>query len=167
MPPRPSHLQTLLRALRHLLLVLGGVLGARAAALRARRDALPPGHRRRTGLEKALRRIAWAQEALSDPGLLDDAGFRGKLAEVARVQADAGRRALARRSIFPTPLTRLRGARPVAQGRPEEGRCTGGIAVVVCAAGGSRAAARACVHSAGACRPLRPDAVCASTVIRE
>lgn len=124
MSPRPSHLQTLLRLLRHMLAGLCGVLGAREAALRAQHDALPPGHRRRAGLEKELRRITWAQAVLADPDLPADAAFRGKAAEVARVRADAGRRALARRYIHPSPRAQLRGATPAAALHAEAPRCS-------------------------------------------
>ena len=86
MSPRPSSLQRLLlRVLRQLVLVLDGVLGARLAALRARRDALPPAHRRHARFEAELRRLARLRLLLADPDLLDDPGFRGKAAEVARV----------------------------------------------------------------------------------
>ncbi len=129
MSPRPSHLQALLHVLRHMLAVLCGALGARAAMLQARCDALPEGHRRRAGLEKELRRIAWVQAVLAGPDLPEDAAFRGLAAERARVHADAGRRAMVRRYIYPTSIVRLRGAVPAAALRLEEARCTGGIGV--------------------------------------
>ncbi len=151
MSPRPSHLQKLLRILRQMLLVLCGALGARAAELRARRDRLPQGHRRLVGMEKELRRIAWAQEVLADPALLEDAAFRGLAAERARVRADAGRMALVRRSIYPTALTRLCGAVPASLARREAERCTGCTAVAVALPGlAPRAAVRAHVRSAPA-----------------
>ena len=131
MSPRPSHLQALLRVLRHVMGVVWGVLGLREAELRARCDCLPEGHRRRLGMEREMRRIAWAQAVLADPGLLEDAAFRGLAAERARVHADAGRRATARRSIHPTPLVRLAGAMPAVAVRMEEERCSGGRSVAL------------------------------------
>ena len=150
MPPRPSHLQALLRALQLVLGVLCGALGVQAAALRARCDMLPEKHRRRAGLEKELRRIAWAQAMLTDPDLLEDAAFRGLAAERARVHADAGRRAMVWRSIYPTPLVRLAGAVPAVAPRLEEARCTGFIAVASALPGAPRAAALARVRSGAA-----------------
>ncbi len=150
MPPRPSHLQALLRVLRHMLGVLWGALGVRAAALRARCDMLPEGHRRRAGLEKELRRIAWAQTLLADPALAEDAAFRGLAAERARVHADAGRRAMVRRYLYPAPLARLAGAVPAATVRLAEARCTGFIAVASALPGASRAAALVPVRSGAA-----------------
>lgn len=132
MSPRPSPLQTLLlRVLRHLVLVLDGVLGARAAELRSRLDALPPTHRRRARLHVEIRRLARMRAMFADPGLLDDAGFRGKATEVARVRNDAGRRAIPRRRIHPTRYRGLSGATPAARTTScaMEGRCTAGIAV--------------------------------------
>ena len=129
MPPRPLFPHLLLRILRHLLLVLDAVLGARAGELRARLAALPVGHRKRARLEGEMRRLARMRAVLTDPGLLDDAAFRGKAAEVARVRNDAGRRALARRFLYPTRVRRLRGARAPAAWSMAGGRCTCGIAI--------------------------------------
>ena len=130
MPPRLSHLQALLRVLRHVLGVMCGVLAVRAAVLQARCAALPGGHRHLLGMEKELRRIAWAQEMLADSDLLADAAFRGLAAERARVHADAGRQAMVRRCIHPTPLVRLSGAVP-AELRLEEARCRRGSGVAL------------------------------------
>lgn len=112
MPSRPSIPAAveavLLRMLRQLVLVLGGMLGARAEFLRARRDRLPAGDRRRARLTAELRRLARLRALLADPEVLNDPGFRGTAAEVARVRNDAGRRALARRRLQPVPPARLR-----------------------------------------------------------
>ncbi len=132
MSPRPSPFHTLLlRILRHLVLVLDGVLGARAVELRRRHDALPPNHRRRFRLHAEMLRLARMRAMLAEPGVLDDAGFRGKAAEVARVRNDAGRRALPRRRIHPTRYRGLRGAMPAPRAACGQwvGRCTAGIAV--------------------------------------
>ncbi len=126
---RPSLHHLLLCMLRHLLPALVAVLGARAVELRARLAALPAGHRRRARMLGELRRLARWRALLAEPELLDDPAFRGKAAEVARVRNDAGRRALARRWIYPTPCRRLSGAAEAALCRAEEQRCRIGIAV--------------------------------------
>ena len=130
MSPRPATFQhLLLRVLRHLLLVLDAVFGARVGEMRARLDALPPGDRRRARLLGEIRRLARVRAMLAEPGVLDDPAFRGKAAEVARVRNDAGRRALARRRPHGTRYVGLHGAaeRPVSL--REEGRCSRSIAV--------------------------------------
>lgn len=135
MSPAPSLLHAvLMHALRRLLLVLDGILGVRLAVLRARRDGLPLGHRRRAGMEAELRRLVRCRDVLADPQLMEDAAFRGKVAEVARVIADAGRRALARRMLVPARYAHARAARRRTAGpavAPLAGveRCTIGIAV--------------------------------------
>ena len=134
MSPAPSLLHAVLMlALRHVLLVLDGILGARLAMLRARRDGLPLGHRRRARMAAEMRRLARYLAALADPGLIGDAGFRGKAAEVARVCNDAGRRAVPRRRLSPTRYRHSRAARRRTKGpavAPLSGaeRCTIGIA---------------------------------------
>lgn len=125
MSPRSLHLLTLLRMLRLVLGVVCEVMGSRALVLRGRLAGLPEGHRRRVPILRELRRIAWAREVLADPAVLDDAAFRGLAAERARVFADAGRLALVRRMIWPTPLARLAGAVPAWVACAEAGRCTG------------------------------------------
>ncbi|MCX7383417.1 MAG: hypothetical protein NT133_18825 [Alphaproteobacteria bacterium] len=130
MSPRPSIIQCLLlRVVRHMLLVLDAMLGARAVELRARLDALPPGHRRRARLLGEIRRLARVRAMLAEPGLLDDPAFRGKAAEVARVRNDAGRRALERRRLQATPCAGMNAAFWVVSAVREEGRCTGCSAV--------------------------------------
>lgn len=135
MSPAPSLLHAvLMHALRRLLLVLEGILGVRLALLRARRDALPLGHGRRRRLEAEMRRLARYRAMLADPELMEDAAFRGKAAEVARVIADAGRRAMARRMLAPTRYAHARAARRLTAGPAVApcvvgGRCTIGIGV--------------------------------------
>jgi hypothetical protein len=102
MSPAPSLFQRLLRRLvLRLVIVLGGLLGMREVALRARLAVLPEGHKRRAGLEAELARIERARALLDDPEAWEDPRFAGLVAEVARVRNDAGRRALARRRIYP------------------------------------------------------------------
>lgn len=128
--PLPLH-SVLNRILRHMLLVLGGLLGARVAVLRARRAALPAGHRRRARIGAEMARLARLQALLAEGDVLEDAAFRGKAAEVTRVRNDAGRRAMVRRLIHPTRYGLLRAARPVPPeaSRVPGGRCTAAIAV--------------------------------------
>ncbi len=141
MTSRPSSFQRLmLRVLRHLVLALDGVLGTRLAALRARLDALPLAHRHRARFAAEIRRLARLRVLLSDPDLLADPGFRGKAAEVARVRNDAGRRAMARRLLYPAPYAGLSGARPEVGYSTEEGRCTGASVAADALPGLARAA---------------------------
>ncbi len=132
MSSAPSPLHTVLnRILRHLLLVLGGLFGARIAFLRARLDALPAGHRRRARIAAEMARLARLTALLAEGDLLEDAAFRGKAAEVARVRNDAGRRAMVRRRIHPTRYGLLRAARPApdAAWHRLDGRCTASLHV--------------------------------------
>ncbi len=129
MSPRPLPQTLLRRVLARLLLVLGAVLGARGVELRARLDALPQGHRRRARLQAEIRRLARLRALLAEPGVLDDPGFRGKAAEVARVRNDAGRRALPRRRLVAAPHAGPRAAFPLVSAVLGEGRCSGCIAV--------------------------------------
>lgn len=98
MPPLSHPLSSLLRSLvLRLVVLLGGVMAAREATLRARLGALPEGHRRRPPLLRALARMAYTRECLAAPGFWEDPRTNGKAAEVARCVADAGRRAAPRR----------------------------------------------------------------------
>ncbi len=132
MSSAPSPRQTLLtRILRQMLLVLGGLFGARMAILRTRLDALPAGHRRRARIGAEIARLARLRALLAEGDVLDDAAFRGKAAEVARVRNDAGRRSMVRRRIHPTRYILLRTSRPAPgmAARVPGGRCTASIAV--------------------------------------
>ena len=122
-PPVPN---PLLRVLRHLLMVLGGMLGARAAFLRARWEILPVGDRRRARVAAEIARLVRLQLLVADGALLDDPAFRGRAAEVARMRNDAGRRAMVRRLVHPTRYGLLRSARPAPPRarRVPGGRCT-------------------------------------------
>ncbi len=112
MPPRFLPLSSLLRSLvLRLVVLLGGVMEAREAMVRARLGVLPAGHRRRRALLRTLARVAWMRECVADPGFWDDPRMEGKAAEVARCVGDAGRRAAARR--FGLMFSRGRGMRRV------------------------------------------------------
>ena len=132
MSSAPSPLHTVLnRILRQMLLVLGGLFGARMAFLRTRLDALPAGHRRRARIGAEIARLARLLALLAEGDVLDDAAFRGKAAEVARVRNDAGRRAMVRRRIHPTRYGLLRAACPAPETawRRLDGRCTASLYV--------------------------------------
>lgn len=127
MSSTPSPLPNLLmRVLRHLLMVLGGVLGARVAFLRARWERLPVGDRRRARVAAEIARVVRLQKLVADGDLLDDPAFRGRAAEVARMRNDAGRRAMVRLMVHPTRYGLLRRARPAPARVPHVlyGRCT-------------------------------------------
>ncbi len=113
MSSAPPLLRNLLaQLLRHLLLVLAGLLGARMDSLRAMQAALPAGHRRRARFAAEIARLVRLRALLAEEDLLNDPGFLGKAAEVARMRNDAGRRALVRRRVHPTRYGLLRSARP-------------------------------------------------------
>ncbi len=128
MSSAPALLRNLLaHLLRHLLPVLAGLLDARMEFLRARRAALPAGHRRRARFGAEMARLARLRALLAEGDLLDDPGFLGRAAEVARMRNDAGRRALVRRLVHPTRYLLLRSARPAPQRAwlTPGGRCSG------------------------------------------
>ena len=126
MPPAPSTLQDLLRRLvLRLVLLLDAALGARTAWLRLRLAALPENHKRRAVLETEISRLDRARALLADPESYEDPRFRGLVAEVARVRNDPGRRALARRRIYPRLFWRLPDSIPTgAPGLTPRARCT-------------------------------------------
>ena len=132
MPSAPFPLHSVLNLiLWRMLLVLGGLFGARIAGLRMRRDALPAGDRRRARIAAEMARLARLRALLAEGDVLDDAVFRGRAAEVARVRNDAGRRAMVRRRIHPTRYMLLRAARPAPKAAwcRGVGRCTASIGV--------------------------------------
>ena len=125
MPPTPTPLQDILRRLvLRLVLLLDGLMGLRVAFLRARLATLPPSHRRRAGLEAELARAERVRAILADPDSYDDPRFAGLCAEVARVRNDPGRRALARRRIYPWLFFALPAARAVRTDVLGRARCT-------------------------------------------
>ena len=104
MTQSPTLFQALLRRLvLRLVLMLDAGLGLRIAFLRLRLAMLPERHKRRRRLEQALARLLRVREILADPETYEDPGIPGLLAEIARVNNDAGRRALVRLYRWPTP----------------------------------------------------------------
>ena len=122
-------LQDLIRRLvLRLVLLLDGLLAHRAARLRARLAA-NPNHRLARAMARELARLERVRATLADPHLFDDPRLIGTAAEVARVRNDPGRRALARRRIYPWLFFALPTARPApcAELEAPEGRCTTSI----------------------------------------
>lgn len=128
MSPVSAILLTLLRhvALR-LALMLGGVLALREARMRARLAGMPAGHRHRARLLRELAKMGRVRVLLADPEFLADVRTIGKAAEVARCVADAGRRAVARRMLWPARVRRPRGFGLLVGICDWVGRCTGWV----------------------------------------
>ena len=122
-----SILQDLLRRLvLRLVLLLDRRIAGREAWLLARLATMPRDHRHRAALEADLARLRRARAVLDDPESWDDPRFAGLAAQVARVRNDPGRRALARRRIYPWIFFALPAPRPARSAELEapEGRCT-------------------------------------------
>ncbi len=132
MVPLPAFLLILLRRVVLRLLGLAGAgLARREARLRHILAAMGARHRRRSGLERELAKIARLRAALADPGFWEDARSAGLAATVARCANDAGRRAVARRRGLGGARNRgmrgLTGAKPRAR-RPAAERCSSAMA---------------------------------------
>ncbi len=123
MSPGSFIFQEILRRLVLRLVLMMGEMGARRAGLVGRLAGMREGHRHRARLvrelAKAERYAALVAEA--------DFAWSGKAAEVARVMADAGRRALVRRVIWPGRRRRLRAFGLGVVTCDWGGRCTGGL----------------------------------------
>lgn len=127
MSPASSLFRAILRRLLlRLVLLLDAVQAAREGYLRARLAALPEGHRRRAGLMAELAKAERYRALLADEEAWEDPRFAGLVAEVARVRNDPGRRALARRRVYPRWFWLLPVALPVPAATlcARGGRCT-------------------------------------------
>ena len=108
MPPAPATIQEILRRLVLRLILMLGEMGVQRAGLVARLAGMRQGHRHRARLTRELAKAERYAALMAEPGFWESPEMPGMAAEVARVAADAGRRALVRRVIWPRRVRRLR-----------------------------------------------------------
>ncbi|MCX7384980.1 MAG: hypothetical protein NT133_26975, partial [Alphaproteobacteria bacterium] len=134
MPLVPSTLEEILRCLvLRLVLMVEAALSGRVAGLRGRLAGMRAGHRHRARLARELAKAERYAALMADPGFWADKRAAGKAAEVARVAADAGRRALVRRVVWPRRVRQMAAAPRPAAARDGFGRCMGWVGDLVAA----------------------------------
>lgn len=109
MSPGSSIFQEILRRLVLRLVLMMGDIAVRRAGLAGRLAGMREGHRHRARLMRELAKAERYAALQAEPAFWQGPEMAGMAAEMARVAGDAGRRALARRVVWPRPVRRLRG----------------------------------------------------------